>query len=472
MGKYKSLVVNTVIFGICNFTSKLLVFLMLPFYTSVLSKEEFGTSDLISTIVGLIIPILTLSVSNGCMRYALDKSKNLKSVFTFGMRVVLLSILIIVVSYPLLIHIPIINNYIWLFVFLYIAQVFHAFTGLFARGMSKVKIVGIAGVVSSFVVVLSNILFLFIFRLGVNGYLLSMIISNLVFSIILFFGCQMNKLFASENDKSLSKEILAYSIPIIPNSLSWWIQHSANRYILSFYCGVAEVGLYSAASKVPMIIDTFRGIFVQAWQLSTITEFDNDGSKEFFQTIHRIYNAFLLLMCLFLLLSSKLLAQFLYSASFYDAWIFSPLLVAGVLFSSLVAFFSPTYLAYKKTNKLFISTLFGAITTIILNFILIPLIGPIGAALSTLLSNIVIYLYLYFDSQKYLGIRLGRLSHFVSYLLIILLSCLISFSVIEPIGLISSFIVLLILAVNYADMKLLVLDVKRVLLKKRKKYEL
>ena len=256
MGRYKSLALNTAIFGICSFTSKLLVFFMLPFYTSVLSKEEFGTSDLISTIVGLVVPILTLSVSHGCMRFALDRSNNIKQVFSFGIKTVSTGIILLLVSYPLLLKIPVICDYVWAFALLYISQSLHSFTGLFARGMSKVKMVGVAGVASSFVVVICNVVFLFFFHWGVSGYLLSMIVSNLCFSIILIIGCRMYRLLILKNDSQLNKEILAYSLPIIPNTLSWWIQHSANRYILNYYCGVADVGLYSAASKVPSIIDT------------------------------------------------------------------------------------------------------------------------------------------------------------------------------------------------------------------------
>ncbi len=466
MGKYKTLALNTAIFGICNFTSKLLVFIMLPFYTTMLTKEEFGTSDLINTVVSFLAPIFSLSIANGVMRFALDKKQDIREVFSFGMKVTILGSLILILAYPIIKYVPIVNDFIWFFLLLYVTHVFHSLTGLFARGLNRMKQVGIAGVISSFVVVGCNILFLFVFRFGVEGYLASIIISNVVFSSYLFIACKMYNYVTTSTHKTLEKEMLCYSIPMIPNTLSWWIQHSANRYVLNYFCGVGEVGLYSAASKIPTIIDTFRGIFVQAWQLSTITEYENEDSKKFFISVYRMYYVFLVLFCSSLLLATKIIAHVLYSKAFFEAWKFTPLLIVAILFSSMVAFYSPTYLAHKKTNKLFISTLLGAIITIVANLAIVPFIGAIGAAISTLISNFCIYIYLYFDSQKYMGFKLGRINQFITYSIMSIWAVIITFCSIEPMGIISIAIFVAILLLNKNDLVTLYSSSKKIIKKK------
>lgn len=452
MGRYKSLALNTVIFGICSFTSKLLVFFMLPFYTTVLSKEEFGTADLINTIIGLLAPVFSLCISQGVMRFAIDKAKNTKQVFTFGLKVTLGGAVILFLCYPIIINIPIICDYIWIFLLLYITQVFHSLIGLFARGLNKMKFVGVAGVISSFVVVGSNILLLFIYKYGVDGYLISIIISNIVFISFLFLKCKMWLYVGKDNDNELNKGMLLYSLPMIPNSLSWWIQHSANRYILNYYCGIGDVGLYSAASKMPTIVDTFRGIFVQAWQLSTITEFNNEGSDAFFKNIYKLFNTFIIILCAGLLLFCKLLANVLYSDSFFEAWKFTPLLIVGILFSSLVAFYSPIYLANKKTNKLFLSTAIGAIITIIANFIFVPMIGAIGSAISVVISNFVIFIYLHIDTRKYLSFSLGNWQIYASYAVIFVQSIIITFLDCSPTSIWSVLMTVIILLLNSSNL--------------------
>ncbi len=452
MGRYKTLATNTLIFGICNFTSKLLIFIMLPFYTKVLTKEEFGTADLITNIVGLLLPVLTLSVAHGCMRFALEKSNNLKQIFTFGVWILLIGPALLLIFYPLLMKLPIISDFYLIFIALYVFHSIENFLGLFSRGMQKIKLVGTAGIISSFTAVVLNIVFLFVFHFGIYGYLLSIIVASMMFSTTVFIGGKMYNLFTYEFNRNLSKEIVTYSLPIIPNTLSWWINHSVNRYVISFYCGVAEVGLYAAASKIPTVINTFRGIFVQAWQLSTITEYESEESKSFFNKIYRLFNVFLILSCTFLLVFSKLLGSFLYSDAFFQAWRYSPILISGILFSSLIALYSPIYLAKKKTNRLFLSTFLGAVITIVLNLFLVPQIGPQGAAISTLLSNISIFLFIHVDTNKYGLFTTSKHVFFISYLIVIVQGFIISFTSNSPTGFFSLLCTAIIVILNMQDL--------------------
>lgn len=452
MGRFKTLASNTLIFGICNFTSKLLVFFMLPFYTAVLSKEEFGTADLLVTIVGLLTPVLSLSIAQGCMRFALDKTKNVKQIFTFSFNVTIAGAVLLLLSYPILLRIEIIKSYLLIFLLLFISQVFQLLFSHFARGIDKVKLVGVSGVVGSFVVVGSNILLLFVFHYGVKGYLWSMIISNFIAVALLFFGGKMYQYFTKENDKQLNKEITLYSLPLIPNSLSWWINHSANRLILNHYCGVADVGLYSAASKMPSIIDTFRGIFVQAWQLSTISEYDKKDSTSFFSYMYKGYNVFIIFITSMLIIASQLLAHILYSASFFEAWNYTPLLLVGVMFGSLIAYYSPFYLAHKKTKILFYSTFAGAIITIVFNILLIPILGIMGAAITSVLSNIIIYVWLHIDTKKMGDNREKNLKYYISYVIVTIQAALVSLMGVSPLGILSNVCLLALCLINHSDL--------------------
>ncbi len=470
MGKFKTLASNTLIFGICNFTSKLLVFFMLPFYTAVLTKEEFGTADLIVTVIGLLMPILSLSVGQGCMRFALDKTRDTKKVFTFGFKVSSLGSLLLLFSLPLLEKISFLSDYVVIFALLFIVQCFQVFFSQFARGINKIRLVGIAGVVSSFVVVGSNVILLFIFHFGVYGYLMSMVISHAVAIAILFWGGGMFRFFSKNRDSYLEKEIITYSFPLTPNSLSWWINHSANRLILNHFCGVADVGLYSAASKMPSIIDTFRGIFVQAWQLSTITEYDNKDSVAFFQAMYRGYNLFIIVICTLLITLSQAVAHILYSDLFYEAWQYTPFLLVGVAFSSLIAYYSPFYLAHKKTKILFYSTFAGAIITILFNLLLIPQLGILGASITSMLSNFIIFLWLHIDSRKIMIVNVDSFRYYLSYFVLFAQAVLIAFAKVSPLSVWSLVCPLVIFILNSSDIKFFY-QMLRTALAAKKKYK-
>lgn len=468
MGRVKALAENTLIFAICNFTSKLIVFFMLPFYTSVLSKEEFGTVDLITTIVGLLYPVLTLGIAHGVMRYALDKDVDTKKVFTIGFSITGVGAIILIAFIPLLIQIDFLQKYLIVFLFLYFTNIYQHLLSLFARGIQKVRLVGIAGVSSSFTVVFCNLLFLFVYHFGVEGYIWSIVISNIVSIIILFVGAKMFRYITADYDIMLTKEMLNYSLPLMPNSLSWWINHSANRYILNFFCGVADVGLYSAASKMPSMIDTFRGIFIQAWQLSTITEYDKKDSAAFFKGMYQAYNLFLILLTGSLILLSQAIGSVLYSKDFYDAWKLAPFLFLGILFGSLIAYYSPTYLAHKKTKILFTSTFVGAIITIALNFLLIPNLGIIGTAVTSVLSNFSIYIYLHLDSKKYMDFEVNNLSYYLSYICIAIQATSISLFNMSPWGWVSILCFSMAIFLVRNDLKVII-DMGKRIIKNRSK---
>ena len=469
MGKYKDLASNTLIFGVCNFTSKLLVFFMLPVYTAVLSREEFGTSDLISSTVSLLAPFLTIAISEACMRFALDKTHDTKQVFSIGVKTLLIGCLVFFVLGPLLKKLPGIKGYYVFFVLLFVTTIFDSLLNYFGRGIQKVKIVGIGGIVSSFTGVGCNLLFLLVFKWGVKGYLLSMIIAHVAASLTLFVGGKMWKYLTWNSSLCMAKEMITYSLPLVPNKLSWWITHMSNRYVLNHFCGVADVGIYSAASRMPSIIDTFRGIFIEAWQLSMISEYKKKDSDIFFNSIFKTYNVFMLLITSGLILFSKLLGSILYAKEFEMAWQYAPLLLLSVFFGSLVAFYSPIYLAHKKTNRLFVFTAMGAVLTVVFNFILVPVLNIAGTAVASVISYFCIYFSMSIDAKKYITLTSDSFLLKISYILLSTQAFLISFDIIAPISLISVFLFLGILLVNAKDIIYLIQVSLNVVLKKRKK---
>lgn len=433
-----------------------------------MSREEFGTSDLITSTASLLAPILTIAISEACMRFALDKSYDTKQVFSVGAKTLITGSIIFLLLGPLLNKLPGINGYYVLFVFLFVTTIVNSFLNFFGRGIQKVKIVGIGGVVSAFTAVGCNLLFLLVFKWGVKGYLLSMIIAHVAASLTLFFGGKMGRYMTWNTSRPLVKEMTTYSLPLVPNKLSWWVTHLSNRYVLNFYCGVTDVGIYSAASRMPSVIDTLRGIFIEAWQLSMITEYEKKDSDAFFNSIFKVYNVFMLLITSGLILCSQLLGSILYAKEFYIAWQYAPLLLLSVFFGSMVSFYSPIYLAHKKTNRLFVFTAIGACLTIVFNIILVPILGILGAAVASVLSYFFIYFSMSIDAKKYICLTSDTIIFKLSYVILAVQAFLITFDIIEPYGLFSISLLLTIVAINFRDIKLILYTLFFVLKKRRK----
>ena len=102
-------------------------------------------------------------------------------------------------------------------------------------------------------------------------------------------------------------------------------------------CGVAVNGIYSIAYKIPSIVEVFQSIFLQAWQITAVTSFNDDDKEIFFSRIYTTYNLLMVLLCSIIIIMIKYIAGIMFAYEFYGAWVFVPiLLLANVLEQCLV----------------------------------------------------------------------------------------------------------------------------------------
>lgn len=457
MSRYKTLYNNTLIFTISNFASKLLGFFMIPLYTRVLSRVEFGTTDLIVLTVSLLMPLLTLSISEGVLRFALDENEDKSEVFSFGLKIIFGGYFVLLLLSPFSHKIPVIQDYTVLFYLIYFSQSLNLYFNQFARGIDKIKLIGFVGVIQTLVTVVSNILLLVVFKFGAKGFLWSIVFANTSALLILFFGASLNRFltFKSINYK-LRKEMIKYCLPLVPNRASWWLNSSANKYIISGYTGVSELGLFSAASRIPSILTTFQGIFIQAWQLSAITEYNKKNSVGFFSQIYTMYNFTMLMGCSILILFIKPISNFMLGPEFSRAWKLIPFLLIAVIFGALIGFLNSINLAVKKTKSLFIAVLLGALIGVFLNFIFIPKYGAMAASITTTISFFTIWLIRLIETRKYMLLDINLYKDSLSYILILIQAVIIIYLDSEIATLIVGIIVIIIMLINLKTFKKLI----------------
>ena len=119
MNKYKKLIFNTFIFGIGTFSSKLLVFLLMPVYTRMLSQSQYSTVDLLQQTGNLLIPLVMMGMSNAVIRFGLDRSIRKSEVFTTGLTCILFGFVFLLLFAPLLSMLSFVHGYtIYLYLFM------------------------------------------------------------------------------------------------------------------------------------------------------------------------------------------------------------------------------------------------------------------------------------------------------------------------------------------------------------------
>lgn len=406
--KWANLMKNIGVMTIGNFASKIMNFILIPIYTAKLTTEEYGTADLIFTTLSLLIPILTLEINEAVLRFSLSAPhEKRQSIFTIGVSFSLISFIVFLVIFPIGMLFESFRQY-WIYIILlYVSNLAYICISQFAKGSKNVIEYSICGFINTVLVALFNILFLVTFNCKVEGYLLSYILGYLGATLYLVIALRKSiKLIIPKGiECNEIKDMLRYSIPLIPNAVCWWINNASNKYILAIFCSTATVGLFSIAYKIPSLLSVVSTIFFSAWQISAVEDFGKKECQIFYSKVYRFFFVLNATICIVLIAGSEIVARYLYANDFFVAWKYSIVLICAYFINSLATFMGTIYTTSKKTKMLLLSSLLAAIINIALSFILIPCFEVYGAALATFISYFVVLVVRIYDTKKIMPIK-------------------------------------------------------------------
>lgn len=408
MNVYKKLMKNSMIFAIANLGSKFLSILLVPFYTYVLSSQEYGQIDMITTTISLILPLATLSIFEATLRFSIKSNYDKSSVLSSSLIVVTIGNVILLLLVPLLNSIPIFKENLYLFYFVMYVQGINSVVSQFTRAIGKTTTFAISGIINTLITLVANIIFLVQVGMGVEGYLLSLILANTgscIFQII--YAKIWSEIKLDKWNFQLVKQMLTFSIPLIPNTFMWWLMNASDRYIISLKLGLSANGIYAVSNKIPTVLYVINSIFFQAWQLSAIEEENSKEKSKLYTNTFNIFSFVMLIGTSAILIFIKPIITILVSAEFADAWKYSPFLLLAIVFSSFSSFIGASYIAMKETKGVLKTSLLGGISNIILNLILIPSIGLNGAAIATMISFFLVWIIRVYDIKDFIKIKVN-----------------------------------------------------------------
>ncbi len=417
--KYSRLLKNSAVFAIGNLGSKLIQVLLVPLYTYVLNTRDYGTVDLLTTTVNLLLPIICLSISDGILRFVMDPNEDNKTIYSNALLITCVGTLLVLLTIPFFTIFHIKN--VFLTALLLVFQSFQSLNQQFARAINKVKVFAFNGILTTLITAICNILLLVILHFGIDGYLWSMIIASVASNIFLFVELRLNKYIVLQTIRlEKIKSLLIFCIPLIPNSLAWWVSNASSRYFILLFVGVGANGLFAVANKIPSLLSTLNTIFFQSWQMSSIEEYNSSSRSTFYSTVFRFYSDFLFLGSSMILLFLRIFMRLFVSTSYYSSWKYVPFLLVAIIYSSFATFLGTNYVAAKQTAGAFTTTIIGAVLNIALNFILVKPFGLYGAGLSSAISYLVMWLVRVKDTQRFVVVRTPKQRIIVNQVIIIL----------------------------------------------------
>jgi len=411
---------NTLVFALGGLAIKAVSLVLMPLYTTALTAGEYGTAELLNSAIEIVLPLLSAGVVEALYRFSIDDDVPKDELFAGSLVVLGGGVVCAGVACAL-------GRVLWnmehagsFFVLFCSVCVFKATTQL-ARGLGHVRRFVAYGLINALAMVVSTYLLLVRAHLGVEGYLWSFTIGYLVGGLVAFLGSAEYRLLAPFRvDRDLLRRMLVYSLPLVPNLLSWWLVSVSGRYVVLWGSGVVAAGLFTAASKMPALVNIVASVFQQAWQYSTAREINSPDRGAFFGVVMRGYSLATLTVAGLVIALNRPISRVMLQSEFAEGWRYVPLLMLVASFGVISIFFESFYQALKNSGVLMASTALGAGVNVVLGVALVPFMGPWGAGLAGAVAYMLVLVVRARDLRRRINLPIDRLR--LTYQLALLIS--------------------------------------------------
>lgn len=428
MNREKQLVKNTFIVAIGKICTQFISFFLLPLYTALLSTEEYGVVDLLNTYIALLLPLVFFQIDQSIFRYLIDarKDENNKQILITTTLVTVFVQSVIFIVFFILIAQFINNDYKYFLATNVIAAMISNIMLQIARGLGDNVTYSQGSLVSGAGTLIFNVVFICGFKMGAYGMLLATLLANIICALFVFIK---EKVYIYINVRNFSqnelKELWKYSIPLIPNQLSWWIISASDRIIVSYMLSVATNGIYSAANKFSGVCITLFNIFNMTWSESASMYINDKDSSEYFSNIINISVKLFTALCFGIIAIMPFVFNLLITGKGYaDAYYQIPILMLATIFNIIVSLVGSIYVALKKTKEIAKTSIYAAVINISINLVLIRYVGLFAASISTLVAYFAMSIYRLIDVQKYVKIKIDKNFIFISIPVITVILCM------------------------------------------------
>lgn len=200
----------------------------------------------------------------------------------------------------------------------------------------------------------------------------------------------------------------AYSIPLVPNNLAWWVVNASDRTIVSYFLGAAANGVYSIANKFSNVFVNFYNILNLSWAETVSLHYTDADRDEFLtETMNAMFQLFAA-GCFGMAACMPFFFPVFIDAKYHDAYPQILILLYAMLFRVLVGLYSCVYVAQKNAKKIAETSISAAVINIAVDLLLIQKIHIFAASISTLAAFLILFLVRYRDVNRTVHMKLKR----------------------------------------------------------------
>ena len=408
MNQKKQLMKNTIIIAIGKLSTQIISYLLLPLYTSQLDPSEYGNYDFICTLSVFLCPIITLLMEESMFRYLIDADSKVQRkkiitqtiIYTFFGTVLFTIIAALIMGFGT----DYTPMYITAIITFVISNILIGLSNALSRGLGKIKLYSVSNFILGISTIILNIVFILALNAGAEGLLWANTIANAFTAIVILAILKLPK-YIGKIDKPLMKDMIKYSIPLVPNSISWSIINMSDRIILTQMVSSAANGIYAMANKFPNIINVLYGYFYTAWKESAAKIVKEDNKNQYYNSIYHDAKRFLYAITICLIAVMPFAFPIFINEAYDEAYVYIPIVMIATYYSNLSSFYGGIFSAYKDTKIMGTTTIVAAVINLVIDLLLVNSLKIYAACFSTLIANLIVYFYRKKKLKKYLKLK-------------------------------------------------------------------
>ena len=406
--KNKELVKGTLIYAIGSFGSKVLSLLIVPLYTFFIVPEELGNYDLILTTVNLLIPIITLQITDAAYKWIVENLQKKDQIISCTYWILFISsIFSLLLSFTIGIM-ALGFVYAFFLELMLLSQMWLTSLQKLLRALKKQKIFVAAGLFQTFWFLIGTIVLVCLLRFEVSGLCWAYILAHIFAIIFIFVKCPQLFVRRIGYEKEYFGKMMKFSVPLIPNAMSWWMINSSDKYIIRILLGAASNGIYSVSSKFPAALQTVNSLFYSAWQDVAIREKAGEERDQFYTKTFESYYSLMFGLVLVMIPATRVFLPVIVGKEYETAALYSGFIYLGMVFQGFSSFYGINYLNSNKTVGATFTSIIATIVNLVIDLILMPFIGLYAAGLSTFIGFTIMWIIRVFQTKKITNIKIKK----------------------------------------------------------------
>ncbi len=422
----KNLAHGTLIYGFGQAANRLVGFLLLPLFTAYLSPRDYGVISLLALVTFVITQVVGLGfgVSLGIVYYKQDDQGYRQTTIWTAFFILLISsicalVLLTLYSKQISYLLFQVHDFSTLIIYTSVAAVCGGVLSQpFIMKMqfeNKATRYTVVNLIATLITTALNVVFVILLRQGVEGWVLSNLIGALI-SFLLFLVVSGG--FPVMPDRLLASTLVRLGLPMIPSFLFILVMQHSGRYMLQLERGLADVGIYNIGYTFGTIVTLAVSAFTTAWY-PYFNSFVNrqDEGRDVFSKVTTYYVIIFGLLGVFFFVFARPLVQLFTQVPFHESHrVIGPITLANI-FSGLFSLTLPGIYFAQEVKLVNIVQIVCCCLVIILNALMIPSMGMVGAAVAMAAGFILMPLLQLFLNKKrcYLAIdyQWKRMIHFI-----------------------------------------------------------